>query len=309
VAEIDGWLSNLHGTNNFPVNACKACNLAMKNSGSGTQTDYSIKLRLPSSLNTYKKTTLISSGWADLPRTVAPLSIPQEKDIIDALLSDLNGCFSFAFSTDVTVSREAITGTRTTGRKIVVVGASLAERLHDALTELGENTLHIRMPSWMPNNTTITAACEELERVTFNTSENNLIIFYNLDCAAYYARQVDGSLIPARQLDGHYHIDRELVVAPKELFTRTLKHCTPLLQLHPNIKKLVLSPTPLPAPLSSRADVSPQQRTKSTRCVQSCIAYKVCRDRKLSHVLEIIVIALILKLIILVFRYIVPANR
>jgi hypothetical protein len=107
----------------------------------------------------------------------------------------------------------------------------------------------------MPNNTTVAAACEELERVMFNSSENNLIIFYNLDCAAYYARQEDGSLIPARQLDGHYHIDGELVVAPKEMFTRTLKHCTPLLQLHPNIKKIVISPTPRYWILTCCADV------------------------------------------------------
>jgi hypothetical protein len=139
IAEIDGWLSHLHGMDSFPINARKACNLAIKNAGSGTQTDYCLKLRFPTSLNTYEKTTLISSGWGDLPCTVAQLSPPQEKDIIDALLSDLNGVFSFTFGTDVSVIRDVRAGARRTGRKIVVVGASLAERLHEAVSELGEN--------------------------------------------------------------------------------------------------------------------------------------------------------------------------
>jgi hypothetical protein len=54
---------------------------------------------------------------------------------------------------------------------------------------------------------------------------DDLIVFCNLDCTAFYARDSQGTLIPSRRHEEHYHIDGELVVAPKELFIRTLRVC------------------------------------------------------------------------------------
>jgi hypothetical protein len=245
LSEIDGWLSHLNGGDSFPLAARKAALLAQKNAGSGTQADFSQRIRLPKNLSTFEKVTWASTGWDNLPRTVGSLAAPHEKDIIDALLTDLNNSFSFEFGTDVIVNREGV-GQKPTAkpRKIIVIGASNAGRLSTSLEELGECTSLIKMPSWMPNSTTIAAAAEELASVSFEDNADNIIVFFNLDCAAYYTRQVDGSVIPSRQLNGSFHIDGELVVAPKDFFAKTLKVCLPLLQLHPTVKKIILSPSP-----------------------------------------------------------------
>jgi hypothetical protein len=79
---------------------------------------------------------------------VGSLCAPHEKDIIDALLTDLNNTFSFEFGTDITVNREGAGQKRTSGsRKIVVIGGSNASRLTTSLEELGECTSLIKMPS------------------------------------------------------------------------------------------------------------------------------------------------------------------
>jgi hypothetical protein len=244
LAEIDSWLSNLNGMDSFPNNARKAAQLAIKNAGSGKNVCSTIRMRLPVSLTSYEKVTYISNGWDDLPCTVAPISASQEKDILDSLMGDLNENFCFELCTNVTVSRDGSLPKQTSRmRKIVLIGASLASRLADALDELGEDTVLIKMPSWMPNAQTISTAMVELEKLTLDNPDD-LIIFYNLDCAAFYARDAQGSLIPSRRYEEHYHIDGELVVAPKELFIRTLRVCAPLLHLHSSVKKLIFSPTP-----------------------------------------------------------------
>jgi hypothetical protein len=163
-----------------------------------------IRLRLPVSLTSFEKVTYLSNGWDDLPCTVAPISASQEKDILDFLMGDLNDDFCFDLCTNVTVSREGSQPRQSSRmRKIVIIGASFASRLADALEELGEATTLIKMPSWMPNTLTISTAMEELEKLTLDNPDD-LIIFYNLDCAAFYARDSQGSLIPSRRYEEHF---------------------------------------------------------------------------------------------------------
>jgi hypothetical protein len=242
--ELDGWLSNLNGLDSFPSNARKAALLALKNSGSGNNLCSPVRLRLPVSLTSFEKQTFLSNDWVGLPCTVEQINALQEKDIIDAFFKDLNDNFCFDYCTDVTIRRDGmLTRPVSRARKIVVIGASLAGRLSDALLELGESAVHIKMPSWMPNTTTVAAAMEELDNLVLDLPDD-LIVFFNLDCAAYYARDEQGTLIPSRRLNEEYHVDGELVVAPKELFIKTLRVCAPLLQLHNKVRKVIFSPSP-----------------------------------------------------------------
>jgi hypothetical protein len=223
----------------FPSYARKAALLVLKNSGSGTNPCSPVRLRLPVSLTSFEKQTFLSKDWTDLPCTGEPISALQEKDIIDAFFKDLNDNFCFDYCTDVTIRRDStMTRLDSRARKIVVIGASLAGRLSDALQELGESSVHIKMPSWMPNSTTVAPAMEELDKLVLD-SPDDLIV-----CAAYYARDEQGTLIPSRCLNEEYHVDGELVVAQKELFIKTLRVCAPLLQLHSKVRKIIFLPSP-----------------------------------------------------------------
>jgi hypothetical protein len=96
----------------------------------------------------------------------------------------------------------------------------------------------------MPNTTVVKDACQKISELSFQDPVNTYFIFYNLDSAAYRAIDCEGNMIPARQLDGKYHLDADLAIVPKELFIKTLKICLPLFQLAPDVNKFILSPSP-----------------------------------------------------------------
>jgi hypothetical protein len=234
------------GTGYFPVMARQAALLAIKNNGEGVQVDYEHWLRLPASLESFEKTTWSSSGWLELPVTVKPLDTNAEKDIIDALIAEINTKYSLNLDLDIKLSRNQTASQPrvVAAPTIVVVGASNSARLSALIEEFGATVHRITVPGWHPNTTVIQEAADQLNKITFQDPDTSLIVLYNLDSAVYRAVQEDDTLIPARQLEGRNHLDGELVITLIELFHKTLKICTPLLQLHPEILKLVLAPSP-----------------------------------------------------------------
>jgi hypothetical protein len=75
-------------------------------------------------------------------------------------------------------------------------------------------------------------------------SNPTLVIFYNLDSGAYYSVTKEGDMSPTTFMNNKFHLPGDLVLAPKELFTASLKICLPLFNCFPEAKKLVLSPSP-----------------------------------------------------------------
>jgi hypothetical protein len=100
------------------------------------------------------------------------------------------------------------------------------------------------MRSWRPNPGTVTEAEEALKAALASCNTVSAIIFFCLDAAAFYACYED-SVVPARQgLDGVYHIDGDLMLAPDEMFSRSIKICIPLFSVQTEAKKIILSPLP-----------------------------------------------------------------
>jgi hypothetical protein len=127
---------------------------------------------------------------------------------------------------------------------IVIIGASNGARLVNILEAAGVTTHLVRVPSWRPKSSDVAQALQDLDKLELPCPETTLIVFYNLDCAAYYGCTEDGDLVPAQRLEGKYHISGALTLAPKEQFQFTLKTCLPLFKFRPDVKKIVLSPAP-----------------------------------------------------------------
>jgi hypothetical protein len=127
---------------------------------------------------------------------------------------------------------------------VVIIGASNASRLAALMQETGCEVHHIVTPSWMPNSKVVQDACSELEKFVFQESSPSAIIYFNLNSSAFCAVQIDGSTIPARQINGHYNLDGDLMVSTKEMYQKTLKICISLFQMYPNVQKIVLPPSP-----------------------------------------------------------------
>jgi hypothetical protein len=65
-----------------------------------------------------------------------------------------------------------------------------------------------------------------------------------LDSGVYYALQEHGTNIPERNLNGHYHVDGELVVADKRAQEKLVMLCKPLFETAAGRKLVVISPLP-----------------------------------------------------------------
>ena len=254
ISELGGWLSSLREAGEgFPASSMEAVILSIKNSGrDGLQTPYTQRFRLPVSLLSYEKKTWGSGGWIDLPNGTTPLGFEAEKFIVDSLVAELNLKFNFDLDPEPNLSRAdpnprqdppAIPG------RVITVGASLADRLASAMSLAGIPSTRIPTPSWRPTQDTMARAAAELSS-EINNDQDVTIIFQFLDCAAFYARCEDGGLVPARQghnedgPDGSYHLDGELVIAPRELFNHTLKTALTLFKAAGSHHKIILAPLP-----------------------------------------------------------------
>jgi len=158
------------------------------------------------------------------------------------------------------------------GLDIILVGASHANRLSSALEMEGLRSTVISMPSYSPNKGTVERAAKELEEAVAG-HENPVVVFQMLDNAAYYAKTEEGALIPARRSPtGSYHLDGDLVVAPKELFSRSLKVCELLFLIAEKaVVSILLSPMPRYWTLSCCEDVehAPTEQTPPSRSTSS----------------------------------------
>jgi hypothetical protein len=246
LAEVDAWLASLQENENFPVAARRASLLALRNAGSRSQPNYEVRIRMPATLAGHDSITWNSSGWDDIPATVQPISSVSAKDIVDTLISDINTVFSLNLVSEISIEAKT-SGVQPEANRgpvtIAVVGASNAGRLSNLLLD-GVEAHYVQVPSTRPNSVTIGRALEQLESINFDDPSRSLIVIFNLDCAAFFAVTEEGDMAPPRNVEGHYHLDREMAVATKEMFVKTLKVCTPLFKFKPEVKKLILAPLP-----------------------------------------------------------------
>ena len=175
-----------------------------------------------------------------------------EQFIIDSLIAELNCKFSLNLAPKLNLARDSpcpLRGHMAMPLRIITVGASLAAGLANAIAVEGVAASRITTPSWRPTPDTMARAATDLV-TELNGAGEVTVVFQFLDCAAYYARCEDGGLVPARQghnedgPDGTYHLDGELIIAPREMFQHTLKTSLPLFKAAGPHKKIILAPLP-----------------------------------------------------------------
>jgi len=257
--ELGAWLSSLVGRGeDFPSISYKLMLEKLSDGGGGdTQPDYAHSIKLPVQLMSFEKKVWVSKGF------IAPSSVPKmaekiEGELIQALILDIRGNNSIPLGEFPVVNRQGVLSRKgpSLDLDMILVGASHANRLSSALEMEGLRSTVISMPSYSPNKGTVERAAKELEEAVAG-HENPVVVFQMLDNAAYYAKTEEGALIPARRSPtGSYHLDGDLVVAPKELFSPSLKVCEPLFQIAEKAAvSILLSPMPRYWTLSCCEDV------------------------------------------------------
>ena len=130
----------------------------------------------------------------------------------------------------------------------IVVGNSHAARTAAAIRNLGKPVVEVILPAWRPTPGQIADLASKVEEAVREAKakypEASLVLEL-LDNCFYYAQTEDGSLVPARRgHDGRYHIDGELVMAPKEIQFSTFKKLCGIFEKRGGARLILIPPIP-----------------------------------------------------------------
>ena len=162
--------------------------LSLRNLGTGgSQPPFCLKLRLPVLLQTFEKQTWVSEGWVDIPNGIKPMDKQTEKLIIEVLVTELNLKFPFHF--DPSPMTEPLPGQAMEESKkellVIIVGASHAARLAEALGGTGYRVERVSTPNWRPTAAEMKKVADDLTAVVSSYAVFKIVlIFQHLDCAA-----------------------------------------------------------------------------------------------------------------------------
>jgi hypothetical protein len=209
-----------------------------------------MRFSLPTNLHGTEYDTFMSPGYV-LPCSVPPCSQQAEREILEALITDLNENYMTSLATEFCTSREGQSGScedetdSINGTRIILVGASHASRLAGALKELGAEVADLSVPGWRVTADNVESCCELLKEELKDEWEGETIVLYQLfDNTSFYAIGSDGSAtLPVRsRVDGKYHIKGALGMVDRDTFKQDFSNAVPLLRAGGLNKKILLSP-------------------------------------------------------------------
>ena len=243
-AELVSWLGNILGREvNYTPVAMELCARKILESDLPTAPSSSRRLLLPVSLTTpLKKKWAVSAS--NLPSGACAASSDSEQEIVGALLNELNARLALYLDTKVSFDRNpAAPATRP--ERFIVVGASHASRTADCLSACGASVVKLTVPGWRITRPKVADMAVRLKDALVEEGEECTVIYEMFDSNFFLARTEEGGLVPiCKRAAGGYHVDGDLVFAPKELQHAVFCDAKPLLEAAGNRRRIIVSPIP-----------------------------------------------------------------
>ena len=214
-------------------------------SAQGSFSHYSMRMRLPSSLDSMIPTVFSLDGPAS--RVMVEIEEATERSILGCLIEELNAKFNASLDHNFSTSRTPTDHNmeaKVDQVDFIMIGSSHAHRLASALKELGENVHSLASPSWRLNEENVTGTAAALAGAVKNNPQATVILQI-YDSSIYFSSSEAGELtLPKRGEDGAYHINGELVLAEWSALKKIFNMSAPLLRAAGTCCKIVLSPLP-----------------------------------------------------------------
>jgi hypothetical protein len=173
-----------------------------------------IHYMLPLNYPQVKKSPVVSAGITNLPTGVMATDQATEKLVITSLLVNLNEKFKLDLDIDPCTDRIPANSTNECW-DLIIIGGSHAEMTAAQLKEKGHKVQMLSLPTYRTSSIHAGKIKEGLKGLT--VGRKTAIVVQVFDSGLYMAA-MEGSLIPPRKDNaGNYHIDGDLVLAPKEL--------------------------------------------------------------------------------------------
>ena len=258
--ELYSWLSNLSEVAGICLLKMSylVCLESLKVHGSQdkvTDCGCSSRLSLPVSLvspQTVSWTSVVGNG---LPSVLACSLASEEERTVFTLLDELRSKLAFNLGKKVNFCRNPDTILRNqlpmdSTDHLLVVGSSHSRRISQYLDMANVSCSSILIPNWRASASKAEALTEEVKKsiaaIPPGKLDKTVVIFQLLDNSVYMARTDEGALIPCRResSSNRYHVDGDLMLAPRELVKNLVNLCTPILRAAGDLAKIMLVPLP-----------------------------------------------------------------
>ena len=225
---------------------------------SGSDSTLILRQRMPTRPDSYEKSLF---EW-DLKsiKCVTSIQSMDEMDellVICSLIRELNEQFSLDLDEDIETWRQkeledseqsSVMGpSGAEGTRYILVGASHATRLGNALADAGECVVSLASPGWKLSEDTVEATAARIRAEAEKSWRGDTILVYQLyDSSVYFSSTRPGEMtLPKKNKDdGKFHIAGKLKMADHDIMKEVVFDSIPLLRAGGNMVKIVLSPLP-----------------------------------------------------------------
>jgi hypothetical protein len=208
ILDLEHWISNVHKgrdiarvrhhviklslgmqINQFSAGGCDGLPGATSDGQSvgspGAPTFYPMRMMLPSLQKYSEKICFESPVYVSVPQCTEPINDTDEGLIFELLAEVLNESFMTELAKEFNTDRErgadeAGTDSALDGKRFILIGASHASRLANALEELGATILDISVPGWKITESSVEDMKGELSSVLGEEFSGETFIIYQL---------------------------------------------------------------------------------------------------------------------------------
>ena len=187
-----------------------------------------------------KQSPWSSSGEVGLPSKVAAMSEKEEQELLSCILSGLKENQNLDICLPGASCR---TGAKVTSPvHILVVGASNSARLATALEGLGITIGRVTTTNWKPSKESVEILAAHVKS-SVEGEKPAAVVFNMHDNLLYMGRSIDGTTKQAfKDKKGHFHVEGELVLAPKDVQLNLYRLMKPILEAAGQKPFIIITP-------------------------------------------------------------------
>ena len=217
--------------------------LLINSSGGAQQLQYPARYWLTDNAvpaDNAKQSPWSSSGEVGLPCKVAAMSEKEEQELLNCILSGLKENQNLDLCLPGASCR---TGAKVTSPvHILVVGASNSTRLASALEGMGISIGRVTTTNRKPSKESVEILAAHV-KTSVEGEKPAVVVFHMHDNLLYMGRNIDGTTKQAfKDMKGHFHVEGELVLAPKDVQLNLYKLMKPILEAAGQKPFIVITP-------------------------------------------------------------------
>jgi hypothetical protein len=165
------------------------------------------------------------------------MSVETESAFMHALISDLNAniCLQLDPLPDLTRDAEL----QAAYPSLVFVGGSHASKM----AQLADQQLpSFTRGGWRAGKTVVESLALDLSEAKSGFPKEATIVLQLFDNVSYYTISSEDTIVPCRKdINGRYHVDGDLLLAPSEMLAPYIRNCIPIMGQLPEFPKIILS--------------------------------------------------------------------